>query len=79
MGLLLRVLSIVALIVCILSLVLAGSLYWQFEFGDCGENCEEGMAFVLTLPVLVLAGLTAALALGAHLVGKKVRSGADPE
>jgi len=77
MGLVLRLLSIVALLVCLLSLFVAGSLYWEFNYGDCAEGCAEGMAYALTLPALFISLIAGGVAFAAHRIGKNVRAKAD--
>lgn len=73
MSLLLRILSIVAALVCVLTLAAAGFLYVNFTGANCGEGCEEGMATALVLPVLLLSAISAITAFVAHRVGGNMR------
>ena len=52
----------------------AGSLYWTFNFGDCEGGCEEGMAFILFLPSLLIAGASGLAAVGLYFVSRRNRS-----
>ncbi len=75
MGLFLRILSFAALAVCVLSTVMAGSLYWDFNFGDCKNGCAEGMAYALFLPAVLVAVTSGVIGIGSHFMGKRARSG----
>ena len=77
MGLVLRLLSIIAAIIFVISVVLAVSLFWEFNYGDCKDGCGEGMAYILFLPALVIAGLSGIIATAAHFIGKRVRADSD--
>lgn len=73
MALLLRILSIVAVLVCIFTIVIAAVLYTNFSGANCTDGCEEGMAMTLVLPVLLLSVVSAVTAVVAHIVGGRVR------
>lgn len=73
MSLLLRILSIVAALVCVLTLVAAAFLYVNFTGDNCGEGCEEGMATALVLPVLLLSAISGITSFVAHRVGGTMR------
>ncbi len=77
MGLVLRLLSIVAALAFVLSVLVGASLFWEFNYGDCADGCGEGMAYILFLPALILAAITGAVAVGAHFIGKRVRDKDD--
>jgi hypothetical protein len=73
-GLLLRVLSVLAFIVFLLSFLFAGSLYWEFNFGDCKDGCSKGMVYIYFLPALVLAVTALLAAVGMHFLGVRLRA-----
>ena len=73
MALILRLLSIVAAIAFVLSVLVAARLFWEFNYGDCAEVCGEGMAYILFLPALMIAAISGAVAVGAHFIGNRVR------
>ena len=73
MAILLRILSIVAVLVCVFTLVIAAVLYTNFSGPNCADGCEEGMAMALVLPVLLLSVVSAVTAIVAHIVGGRMR------
>jgi len=77
MALILRLLSIVAAIAFVLSVLVAARLFWEFNYGDCAEGCGEGMAYILFLPALMIAAISGAVAVGAHFIGNRVRDKDD--
>ena len=77
MGLILRLLSIVAALAFLLSVLVAARLFWEFNYGDCAEGCGEGMAYILFLPALMIAAMSGAVAVGAHFIGNRVRDKDD--
>lgn len=72
MGLLLRILSVAALLISILSVILAVGVYLEFQASDTESDAD--VAIALVLPILVLSVVTGAMAVGAHIVGKRVRN-----
>ena len=74
MGLLLRLLSIIALVVSVLAVILAVSLYWQVGIGGCEDECDTAAAYALSLPMIIIAVLSAIMAAAAHFVGKQMRA-----
>lgn len=72
MHLILRILSILAAIVFVLSTLVAFNIFWAFNYGDCKDGCGEGMAYILFLPTLILAGISGITAIGAHIICKRM-------
>lgn len=59
-----KILTIAMLIVFLVSSLVAGGLYWTFNFGDCKDGCAEGMVFIFFLPALVIAGISGLAVVG---------------
>ncbi len=74
MSLFLRIISILALLVFLLSGAVAANLYWNFNFGDCKDGCAEGMAYIYFLPAVVIALFSAIVAIISHRISKRTRS-----
>ena len=74
MGLFLKILSIAALLVFLVSAAMAGHLYWQFNFGDCKDGCAQGMVYIYFLPALIIAVISALIAVVAYRIGNRLSS-----
>ncbi len=66
MTLLLRIVSVLALVISLMTALVAGGLFWEFNYGGCKDGCESGMAYILFLPSLITAIVSAGVAYGFH-------------
>lgn len=67
----LRALSLVAGMASLVSFLVAGLLFWEFTFGACRDGCEGGAVFILFYPSLLLAIVTAGIAVAAHIFARR--------
>lgn len=70
----LRIISVLALLAFLFLALISCNLFWSFNFGDCKDGCGEGMAYILFLPAIVGAAISAIIAVGAHITVKRMRS-----
>ena len=72
MSLLLKIGTIVGTIIFLLTASVAIGLYWEFNFGDCKNGCSEGMAYIYFLPAVIIAFISAVIALVSYLLRKRI-------
>ncbi|MEE9329959.1 MAG: hypothetical protein V3V30_07445 [Parvularculaceae bacterium] len=58
-----KIISILATLIFILSALVAGGLYWDHEYGSCKDGCDTGMVFILFMPALGIAIVSGIVAL----------------
>ncbi len=73
MSLFLRIVSIVALLIFLISAAIASNLFWVFNFGACKDGCAQGMAYIYFLPAIGVAIISALIAIVTHMISKRMR------